>query len=133
MRRPSNKTVIRYLLELARGSGLAGWRIDIAEEPAAAEHWVSVSVERSQAVATLSLNADLFDQPPADQRHYLVHELVHVHLAPLDWSFEDAALSLGVRARRFAEGTWDQRSERACDDIARLLSPRLPLPPWGVR
>lgn len=132
MRRPAASTVAKYLRTLAAELGLAGWRLDVEHAESSPEHWATVAVERAQQVATVSVTPDLFSQPAADQRHYLVHELIHIHLAPLDWSHEDVTAGLSKRARELADATWRQRSERACDDVARLVAPGLPLPPWCV-
>ena len=84
-------------------------------------------------MAVVSISPDFFTKPAGEQRQDAVHELLHVHLAPLDWSQYDLAEHVGVKAKRISLATWEQRSERACDDLARVIAPTLPLPPWKAR
>ena len=113
--------------------GLADWQITLGTgtpQDDGLDAYAAIAVQRESSSAEIVVSPLLFGGSASDQRQYLTHELVHIHLAPLDWSAADTAAGLSVRARRLAEAVWEQRSERACDDLARVIAPRLPLPPW---
>ena len=131
-RRPADSTVLRYIRECARLLGLAHLDLELSDEPCGDDVWAHIRVHSQKSHALISLHPEFTRQPSADQRRYVAHELVHCHLAALDWSVADLVDGLGVRAKRVASATWEQRSERACDDLARLLAPGLPLPPWNT-
>lgn len=139
MRKPAASTVLRYLRELAGLMGLADWDIAVGPDPDPRvsvwtgeqyEPLATVEVHREKSYALIEVADALYRESATEQRQALCHELVHIHLAPMDWSVQDLLGHVGVRAKRVAEATWEQRSERACDDLARLLAPSLPLPPW---
>ena len=129
MRRPALSTVVRYLRTLAPRLGLTDWHFEVEylEMPS---NWARVVASPGKSLASMEVSPSLFRESAAEQRQTFVHELLHVHLFPMEWSFESAARELGLRARRVAVEVWAQRSEKACDDLARLLAPGLPLPPW---
>lgn len=130
MKRPAASTVLRYLRTLAAGLGLAHWDLELSDQPPKPDSWCDIGVHREASHALVRVDPVLFREPLAVQRQVFVHELVHVYLAPLDWSIADITAHLSESARSLALATWGQRSERAADDLAKLLAPGLPLPPW---
>ena len=131
-RPPSKRAVLTYLHTLAPHLGLTDWDFDLdtttpAENP---EAWAEIEVAKDKAFALIAFAPDLFTESPAEQRQVFCHELIHIHLAPLGWLTEEMFTKLGKTARGIAEASYARRLERACDDIARLIAPRLPLPPW---
>ena len=130
-RRPANSSVLKYLRLLAGMIGLADW--DIAVEIKAdmtSAWWATCEVPSGKSFAQIEVSPSLFKESAEEQRQVMVHELVHAHLFPLVWSWESAVKELGPRARKVANEVWNERSERACDDLARVIAPTLPLPPW---
>jgi hypothetical protein len=108
---------------------LAGWELELAGKTTKGE-WAHIVVHRAKSYATVAIADSLFSEPGVVQRQAFCHELCHIHLAALDWSHEDSIEGQPVKVRRLARRVWDQRSEKATDDLARLIALGLPLPPW---
>lgn len=135
MSRPRDTQILAYLGDLAVAVGLPTWTFEMDASPPTNRPpdtvWATITINDESAQAILWVADDLFTRTPAQQRVTLVHELVHCHLEPLSWSFNQAAeTGLPATALNIATHTFGQRVERATDDLARLLAPHCPLPPW---
>jgi hypothetical protein len=76
-------------------------------------------------VARIYLHKDFDSYTRAEQRHYIVHELVHPHLSPLWFHLE--MQSSGDEGRRITI-SHISHEEYAVDDLARIIAPSMPLP-----
>lgn len=125
----------RYVSDIAQMLGLDDWKITVhAEEPGDAidgsDAIASVSCTYGRKIASLRLGKDFLNSPPEEQRHVLVHELIHVHM----WGV--LALVRTTLPKMLGESAYDvlltaltQQDEHATDALATAVAPMLPL--WG--
>ena len=121
----------RHIVNLLPLLGLSDWKINLMHQPTTEDEAAGeIQVVAGRRVANLLLAHDFATMPPADQQHFLVHELVHVHLYPLHSMLED------VMPKLVGEATWlvielaqHEREEHAVDALAAVLAPLLPMIP----
>ena len=81
----------------------------------------------------LAIGPAFCDLPPDEQRHVLVHELLHGHLEPIREVADSVMEELGGGARRAFRHSHDRAVDAATDEFARLLAPYLPtLDAWDL-
>jgi len=124
------KRLARYIRTVANTLGLHDWRLDIQEdEPDTKEAWASVSCTYGRRIAQMWLSHGFELLDPAEQRHVIVHELLHIHF--------DRALSLaesslpgllGVGAYSVYLASLRENLEHGVDAVADALAPAFPLP-----
>ena len=122
-----------YIHDLQGRMLLADWKIELKrgygcnDERGLSE----VDFAGPKCYAWITLGKDFEDFVRTEQRHAIVHELLHVHLQPLGGhliaqlgSSEDEARERG----RILRGHMSHE-EYAVDDLARIIAPHMPLPP----
>jgi hypothetical protein len=135
--RPSDEEILEYLDELAPILCLGHWRWKVDPdggwlEPAHREKsFATIDVIRAKNSARIWFDDDLFEEDAEEQTRAFVHELIHCHLEPMRWLMMDMAGELDSKARDLLlTNALMDRLETATDDIARSLSPFMPIPPW---
>jgi hypothetical protein len=108
---------------------LGHYRIDLSAEPPQGEprgprctSWVE------KYRAELAVSDEFLAASPADRRYTMVHELLHVHLAPLSHRADDLVEHLPKKARDGWETALYRDEELIVDALAQLIAPFMPLP-----
>jgi hypothetical protein len=120
-----------YIADVQKRMLLAHWDIVLDRRSSENGSGASVTPRDGAHEAHIWVSA-AFDSYTRDtQRHCIVHELVHLHLAPLGYHLEmQGGRKKGeenVRAR--IERGHTSHEEYAVDDLARIIAPHMPLPP----
>ena|ERR1700689_3366726 len=76
---PTPASLVTYVSELASLLALADWRIDIDPEPCSPQYDAYVTVVPGHKWAIIELSPTWDEKSPDEQRHTLVHELLHLH------------------------------------------------------
>ena len=113
-----------YVRQIADRMALKDWQVDIHEDLPSGDGFASVDPPHGRKIANVRFSEDFLNSNAKEQRHTVVHELVHCLQAPflraLDAKdFKDPAVMLAM--------------EYATDGIADGWAPFLPLPPARVR
>lgn len=98
------------------------WRIRLCPEPSEGESAASIKCVYGRRTAELRLSADFFDQPPDDQRHYIIHEIVHITTDGLDNVIENGVETLiGKPAFTVLHEAWNVQLEYLVDHMAYVV------------
>jgi hypothetical protein len=120
-RRQRWATYVRQLADLLR---LKDWRIVVNEDLPPEDSLASCNPVPGRKYAAIRLGESFLTDDRAEQRHTLVHELLHCHLGPLHRLLEaHDATPPSVRLAL----------EYTVDGLADAISPLLPLPPASTR
>lgn len=110
---------------------LNDWRITLDGEPCNDDADASTWMSKDYQSATMYLSATFDEQSVHDQRDTIAHELIHIHLTHMSQFADQIADQLGAQASGLAKEMSKHFLERATDELARVISPFLPLPPGG--
>lgn len=124
------KRLARYTCRLAVTLGLRDWTLNFPEEePTDKKAAAAVATVYGRRIASVWFSPDFLDYPPEQQRHIVVHELLHIHLDPIR-TLADSTLpaAIGVAGWAIFEPALRERVEHAVDAIADALACALPLP-----
>lgn len=115
-----------YIADLQKRMLLTNWNIDLSvKEPDNPSAHAAIAVLPGRHEARVYLHKDFDSCTRAEQRHYIVHELVHAHLASLWFHLE---MQVGDEGRQITT-SHITHEEYAVDDLARIIAPSMPLPP----
>lgn len=119
-----------YIKTLAEHLLVADWEIELLRDtPSSPQAWASVQIAPSQNYAGIRVAFPaFFQQSPDDQRLYLVHELMHIHLERMRHLVNDLATESDDQAVRFAAKLYNNQNEISNHNLARVFAPILPLP-----
>lgn len=139
MRKHDRKELGRYVRYVADEMGLRDWHLELLAEPpdgqAIGDDHITladVSPSPGRRHATIRFCADFRELNPETQRMAVVHELVHLHLAPLQHQCENdlSAEMLGGPASHVFFCGFRRNLEYAVDAMTCALAPHLPLIDW---
>jgi hypothetical protein len=74
------------------------------------------------------LGYGFFYKPPEDQRHFMLHELLHIHLDDIDTAIWQAGKVIESDAFTLMRTVVADRSEFCIDNIAAAIGHAFPLP-----
>ena len=128
-----------YVLDLAWRLRLRDWTIKLQHTPtdeSDPENDTAVSAKircvYGRKLATLVLCIDFAELPLEDQRHTLVHELLHCHLDWLDSVVKNGIPEIfGKLTEGLLTANLHERIEFTVDALADGFAPLLPMPPWA--
>lgn len=131
-RRPALNAYIRRLADAMR---LQAWDIEVGDrEPEDDVAILATDPDLRRQWAPIFVRATSFyDESPKEQRHDLVHELVHVVMTPM-WLWVHTGSwrnHLSPRESELVDEVFREYIEQATDTLARLIAPSLPMPPEG--
>lgn len=93
------------------------------KKPNSADAAAEIHVSRTRAVASLRLGDAFFTATKFQRRHYVIHELLHIYFAELDYLYDTLRNYVpAVTWREFYEN-YNNRLERAVDGLADVLDP----------
>ncbi len=115
--------VYQVVGRLMKTMNLPHWRIKLSREPDDEDTGASIHPIDGQWVATMKLGIYWHTMTVADKRNSLVHELIHVHLQPMN---DVMRLGLPVILGQPIYNTlWEpfrQQNEYAVDAISRFIT-----------
>lgn len=121
--------VRRYIRLLADLLALQNWAIYLDRDPSEEDNNAETIVGENRRLATMKLTRDWRHCPPEEQRHTLVHELIHLPVDRLSSVLEsdlDGFLSAGEQS--IARNVFRREVEAVVDALADGVAPHLPLP-----
>jgi len=130
-------TLDDYIEDVASILGLGHWTIHLLIEdiPEENEHLVMGEMIKTPGrhVAVMRLNKLLFEEEPFDFRHYIVHELLHLHIEKL---FRHLEAIRKVFSQQRGSIVWMEAAmetarldmEEVTDRLASVAEPLVPLP-----
>jgi hypothetical protein len=101
------------------------------EYPTDKDAWAIIEVCRQHDTAWIQVAwPEFFDsKTPDEQRRYLVHELIHIHLDRSDQMMCDLSTMFPENtATTFAKARHKVEIEFATERLARIIAPFMPLP-----
>lgn len=110
-----------YLRLLGDSLALRDWTFVVSQTPAAPGFNAQIAPLKARRRAELRLSPHFWALPAAEQRHALVHELLHCHLV-------SAQLAGCEVLSRKARAVFDLNLEMSVDALADAIAPHLPLP-----
>lgn len=122
----------RYARDLADAMGLRDWGVAVRHEaPRDPNLLVEVRLADGRREMELSFCEDFALLEPDQQRHAVVHELVHPHLRDLWGAVEDGAReAFGGMAFRVYTANVRREVEKSTDAFAAIIAMHMPEPPW---
>lgn len=110
-----------YVRDVADRMGLKDWVVEVPGAPSVGRSDASVVMVYGRKLARIGLPDSIRHEPAEEQRNTIVHELVHLHFAPMDGMAEDWLDAGQYKAflRMFEYGV---------DAMAAALAPHMPLP-----
>jgi hypothetical protein len=122
---PRKQLFSPYVRQIADLMGLKDWIVHVGDGPPTASNANASTFLRYGAKdALIKLSEDFLNDPPAHQRITIVHELIHLHLAPADGLITDF---LGDETDPRYKAYW-RMMEYAIDGLAVAWAETLPLP-----
>jgi hypothetical protein len=118
-----------YFRTLADQIGLKDWRIDLLREVPDSE-WAGAAMMTltGRKVVQIKLSKRWPEFEPEEQRHYALHELVHVFTDDIDTAIWQAKDVIGGDAFTLLEKIVKDRIEFATDALAGAIGHAFPLP-----
>jgi hypothetical protein len=140
MTKPEWKELGRYIRWCADGLGLRDWTLELLHEPASSpkdddhsETIACVHVTSGRKFAVVKVAANFRMRPPKEQRHAIIHELLHCHLdGPWRSIGDELYQSERLTATEYGmvKSSFSRASEIVCDDIAAAVAHHYPLIAW---
>jgi hypothetical protein len=110
-----------YVRDVADRLALKDWRVVVADDvPTDRDCLASVYCCEGRKIATIRFNDSFLEDTRDRQRHIVVHELVHAHLA---------AYVRAVEKKTNDDDVLALLHEYATDSLADAIAPLVPLPP----
>lgn len=123
---PRKQAYQSYVREIADRMGLKDWRITIEDKPPENPNsQASIWMAYGQRLARLYLSEAFLNESPEERRDTIVHELVHLHLAPAN----DIA---GESMPAAVKPAYERMFEYAVDALTKCICPAIPLPSIGA-
>ena len=118
-----------YARSIADNLGLKDWRIEVQRNrPDSPGAGASFSAIMGRRYARIYLGHAFLAGTPEEQRHYMVHELLHAHTDDIDTAVYQGLEHIDCDAYRLMYATTKNRIEFAVDNLAVAISHAYPLP-----
>jgi hypothetical protein len=118
-----------YIRDIADRMALKDWTILLSDEPADEESEATTFLTNGRKVAKVYLSSKWEGRTPEEQRHTVVHEMVHPHLYPLtNMGEDDIEPLIGKAAHTLWQASFRRELEYAVDGLADAIAPLMPLP-----
>lgn len=117
------EAIADYIAYLAQTLEISNWRIILDDGyPAEDDVAAQIGCTYGRRVATLQLAKDFFSAPAEKQRHYLIHEVVHVMTEGMDNIIENKLDELiGKPAFTVLHEAWAVQVEYHVDQLAYII------------
>jgi len=131
MTKRDQKELLRYIRWVADELELRDWTLTLLDTPAPADALGHMSETYGRKVAEIQVCSDFRNLDAEQQRHTIVHELVHCHLAsPTNMVLNDLEEELSDTADRIFWSGYKRQIEYSTDALASALAKHLPLIDW---
>jgi hypothetical protein len=122
------RSLLRYILDIAVHMGLRDWTFSLEAEPCEDAHAATIACTYGRKIASICVSQHWMTTAPEEQRHVIIHELVHVHLDSNLTLVEGSLPSqLGASAFSVFREAYRQHNEHATDAIASAIEEFIPL------
>lgn len=122
------RSLARYTTDIAKGFGLGGWTLIFPPEPPSIdETGAMVDTTYGRRVAHIRFADEFPSFPPEEQRHMVIHELLHIHFAHELQTVQDLLGSMGREAQAVAGDAYRLGHEYGIDAIADAIADFYPL------
>lgn len=119
----------RYVRTIANMVGLRDYTVEVAPETPSDGKVAECITEDGRASVALCFAGYFERLPPEEQRHAVVHELLHVHFArPAATISSDMREFLSETEHRLAWAAYKRQVEHSVDTLATAIADLLPLP-----
>lgn len=82
-----------------------------------------VSVSATRKVAVIRLGDDFYNASAEERRHYVLHELLHIHLTAMDYAVSDLKYQVTASVWDVFYRNFNRQLELAVDALADILTP----------
>lgn len=120
---------MRYIRDLADRMELRDWSVLVCADTAREGAGASVKCTFGRKIIEITLAHEFDEFDPEKQRHYLIHELVHVHFWGVTQALADVRENMNRHWIAQLELRVHNAEEYGVDGIATILAHCLPLPP----
>lgn len=130
-----------YIREMADCMGMHDWLLKLADDPPpnlAPDGSGNVTgafcnVPYGRRYAVIYVNPEWADWEPWELRYIVCHELLHGHLAALEWSFNNVQHVVSTSQFALLNGSFTDAQELTIDAIGNAWAKTLPLPTKGEK
>lgn len=118
-----------YFRALADQIGLKDWRVDVLRESPDSD-WAAASMITltGRKVVQIKIGSGFLNDTPENQRHFALHELIHVFTDDIDTAIWQAKEIIGGDVFTLMEKVVKDRIEFATDALAAAVGHAFPLP-----
>lgn len=133
MKAKQRRQMANYLRDLADRLELRDWTVRFLHEPCDDGALAECCVTYGRKWVDVQVCRQFLDMPAGEQRHTLVHELVHCHFDAVEGVMRDARRADAVpkRAARLIGEAQRRAIEHGVDAVAEALAAHMPMPPWA--
>ncbi len=119
----------RYVRQVADGLRLRDWTVNVERDaPENPDAGGSVRIIYGRKLAYIRVCSDFASYTPQEQRHTVIHELIHIHLEPAcNIVLNDVREYLGRAADDLLWSGFKRSMEYGVDGLADAVAPLLPL------
>jgi hypothetical protein len=112
-----------YARYLQRKLQLQDWFVKVIDEPCGPDDDADISITEGQKHAKMRVRSDFKDRTPEQQRHTMVHEIIHIHLAGMQDSAADLEQHVGSVVYNLFDKSFLRALEYAVDGLADAFAP----------
>lgn len=129
----TNAMLQRYVEMLARRMRLGEWVFECSIEDISPDHMAQFeSIDGCTRRGRVKLQSETLELPPEEQRISVVHELCHAHFLDVGLVSDAVTKVSADILGPMVENLLDNIEEAIVDEMARIIAPSMPLPPWSV-
>lgn len=125
---PDWNAVERYIWRLQSILRLQGWQLYLIHAPCDSKFEATIQTSYGRIEANIALCSSWNTRTPEQQRHTLVHELLHLIFRPIENALRHSTDFFDEQAKHILNEIYVERTEYAIEAICLFLMPHLPLP-----
>lgn len=129
------KVLDGYVRTIADRLGLRDWAVKVGRHPSGEGTGADMHGVYGRKIAHIRVCAEFRQESEVDQRHYIVHELVHCHFESIRHLIEcglPSAQALSGAAQQVLYQSFYQQLEYGVDAIAVVIASYMPPIVWEV-
>jgi hypothetical protein len=126
------RSLARYIFKLAKDLGLGHMELSLHAEPPEGDHGLEAAASfegtYGRQRGAIRVNKDFGHYSPVEQRHVIVHELIHAHTEHLrEYVRTSLPGHLSQPAFQMFMSGYTQQDELFTDALADAIAPKFPL------
>lgn len=122
-----------YARERADDLGLRDWWVRIEKVSSEEDALASCRVIRGRRLVYIRVCEGFREEKPDEQRSTIIHELLHCHMAAMEWVVSATESALGSSAYAICHEGFTDALEHAVDGIAESIAEKYPLISWPTK